>query len=273
MTRGRLLHEVYARFLRTLRDRKERPDAARHAAEIRALGEQAIAARRAQIPPPGQLVFQREREEILRDVELFLRWTAEERDREPVAYEVSFGSPGDPGTEPLHQADPVLVDPGEGLRFPLRGRIDRIDRIAPHTYAIVDYKTGWPWGDDRQNAYLAAGTQLQHALYALAAAAMLRKQDPGAQVTQAEYFFPTLRGRGDRVQRPQDRPAEVASALRLLFALLEQGVFPHAAEEETCRPCDFRGACGQEPWRRASAKRDVASNALLHPIRELERHA
>ncbi len=273
MTRGSLLHEVYARFLRALRDRSERPDPQRHRDEIRRLGDEAIAAYRGQIPPPSELVFQRDREEILRDLEVFLRLTAEARDREPVAFEVSFGLGAAEAAEPLSQADPVLVDPGDGLRFPLRGRIDRIDRMAPHRYAVVDYKTGRLWGDDRLNATLARGTQLQHALYGLAAATLLRKQDPGAQITKAGYLFPTVRGRAEPVERPADGGPALGAVLRYLFKLLEDGAFPHAADDAVCRHCDFQGACGVEPWRRAKAKRDAAGNALLEPVRGLEQHA
>jgi ATP-dependent helicase/nuclease subunit B len=270
MARGSLLHEVYARFLRALRDRRERPDPHRHRDEIRRLGDEAMAACRETIPPPSELVFQRERDEIVRDLEVFLQLTAEARDREPMAFEVSFGLGAAEAAEPLSQADPVQVDPGDGLRFPLRGRIDRIDRIAPHRYAVVDYKTGRLWSDERLNATLAAGTQLQHALYGLAAAALLRKQDPEAQVAKAEYLFPTVRGRAQPVERPADGGPALGAVLRHLFKLLEDGVFPHTADDQACRHCDFQGACGVEPWRRANVKREAPANAMLEPVRRLE---
>jgi ATP-dependent helicase/nuclease subunit B len=273
MARGSLLHDVYARFLRALRDRGERPDPARHRDEVRGLAEEALAAYRAEIPPPSGLVFAREREEILRDLEVFLHLSAAEKDRDPVAFEVSFGLGAAEAAEPLSQADPVVVDPGDGPRFPLRGRIDRIDRLAPHTYAVVDYKTGWLWGDDRLNATLAGGKQLQHALYALAAGALLRKQDRDARIARAEYVFPTVRGRGEPVARPPDGGPDFQAVLRLLFRLLEEGVFPHAADEKECGRCDFRGACGHEPWRRAEAKKADPANAALEPVRELEQYA
>ena len=49
--------------------------------------------------------------------------------------------------EPLARAEPVTVDLGAGLRFRLRGRIDRIDRLADGSYEVVDYKTGRYWPD------------------------------------------------------------------------------------------------------------------------------
>lgn len=272
MTRGSLLHEVYARFLRALRDRRERPDLTGHREEIRRLGEEAISAYKAEIPPPNELVLAREGEEILRDLQVFLQLTAADTDREPVAFEVSFGLGADEAAEPLSRADPVLVDPGAGLRFPIRGRIDRIDRIAPHAYAIIDYKTGWLWGDDRLNATLAAGTQLQQPLYSLAAAELLRKQDPKAQVVRAEYLFPTVRGRGEPLPRPPGGGPDFTAVLRLLFTLLEQGAFPHSADKDTCSRCDFRAACGAEPWRRAKAKKEAAANTVLDAVRALEQY-
>lgn len=272
LSRGGLLHEVYADFLRALRDRNERPDPARHAAEIRAMGERALADYKDKIPAPSELVYQREREEILRDLEVFLRLTAEATDREPVALEVSFGLGAAEAAEPLSRADPVVVDPGDGLRFPLRGRIDRIDRLAPHRYAVVDYKTGWLWGDDRLGAILAAGRQLQQPLYAMAAAALLRARDPDATVEKAEYVFPTVRGRAQPVPRPPDGGPDFKPVLRVLFTLLERGVFPHTADEKECGRCDFRGACGVEPWRRAQAKREAPANDMLEPVQKLEEY-
>jgi ATP-dependent helicase/nuclease subunit B len=273
MARGSLLHDVYARFLRALRDRNERADPARHAAEIRAMGDEALADYRHKIPAPSELVYQREREEILRDLGVFLRLVAEAGQGEPMAFEVSFGLRAPEAAEPLSQADPVIVDPGDGPRFPLRGRIDRIDRLTPHTYAVLDYKTGWLWGDDRLNATLAGGKQLQHALYALAAGVLLRKQDRDARIARAEYVFPTVRGRGEPVPRPPDGGPDFQAVLRLLFRLLEEGIFPHAADEKECGRCDFRAACGHEPWRRAETKKADPANAALEPVRELERYA
>src|SRR5439155_4161460 len=91
-TRGSLLHEVFAAILRELRQRKERVDPARHAALARALAEERLAKLRAELPPPAPHVYEREVRELLRDVDLFLQGEALDPGREPIAFEVSFGT-------------------------------------------------------------------------------------------------------------------------------------------------------------------------------------
>ena len=116
------------------------------------------------------------------DLELFL---LEECDREPtrtpVGLEVSFGYPldeddedGEP--EALAQEDPVVVDLGGGLTFKLAGRIDRIDQIGEGTFEIIDYKTGGYYAPKWASGVFSGGTRLQHALYGLAAAQLLRRK-------------------------------------------------------------------------------------------------
>src|ERR1019366_9969766 len=95
--------------------------------------------------------------------------------RTPVGLEVSFGKGGDGSTEPLDQAEPIVIALGNGLRFRLAGRIDRIDQIDPSSFQIVDYKTGGYFEADWKGVF-AGGRLLQHSLYGLAAAELLRRQ-------------------------------------------------------------------------------------------------
>jgi ATP-dependent helicase/DNAse subunit B len=86
---------------------------------------------------------------------------------------VAFG--GTTEGEALGQREPVTIDLGDGLRFKLRGRIDRLDKLADGTYEAVDYKTGGAFLPGGLDATFAGGRQLQHALYALAAVQLLRE--------------------------------------------------------------------------------------------------
>ena len=53
MTRGTILHELFATIMREIRDRQETPDPARHGARVRQLGLAALARHRALVPPPS----------------------------------------------------------------------------------------------------------------------------------------------------------------------------------------------------------------------------
>ena len=271
LTRGVALHALYATLPRELREKNEAPDPGRHGPRLRSLGEQKLAELRTLIPPPSESVFDREREEFLRDLDLFLRLEAEASGRVPVGLEVSFGA-GTAEGEPLAQADPVTLDLGAGLGFRLRGRIDRLDRLPDGSFEVVDYKTGRYRPDDWAGTF-AGGRVLQHALYALAARQLLRGQYPQARVTSSTYYFPTVRGQGQRVPRSQADPGAVAAVVQDLFGLLAGGTFLHTANERDCRYCEFHRACGRDPVARAARKLDIAANAALTAYRGLADHA
>jgi len=94
MTRGSIMHELYATIMREIRDRQETPDPARHGARLRELGLAALAAHRARVPPPSDGVYEREERELLNDLVLFLRFEAEDcGQRKPLGFELAFGGP------------------------------------------------------------------------------------------------------------------------------------------------------------------------------------
>jgi ATP-dependent helicase/nuclease subunit B len=271
LTRGSILHELYAAIMREIRDRQETPDPARHGPRLRELAEQALAAHRALVPPPSDGVFDREARELQNDLTLFLRFEAEDHaGRSPLGFEIAFG--GAPEGEALGRREPVTLDLGEGLRFRLRGRIDRIDRLVDGTYEVMDYKTGMlrlPGGLDGP---FAGGRQLQHALYALVAVELLRERDAQARAV-GSYYFPTARGRAHRLVRPAETQAQVAVVLRDLFDVLARGAFVHSADlDEDCRYCEFDRACGRRAAERAKAKL-AADNPALDAYRRLGGHA
>ena len=134
-TKGSELHALYAAMLRRNRKAGVPLKATRDLPWLIERGKARLAELRAEMPPPSEEVFDRESRDLLADLEIFL---LEECDREPtrtpVGLEVSFGhavhddEEGEP--EALAQADPVVVDLGNGLTFKLAGRIDRIDQIG-----------------------------------------------------------------------------------------------------------------------------------------------
>jgi ATP-dependent helicase/nuclease subunit B len=270
LTRGSILHDLYAAIMREIRDRGETPDPARHGSRLRALGEEALAAQRALVPPPSDGVFEREAHELQNDLALFLKFEAEDcAHRRPLGFEVAFG--GATQGEALGRREPVTIDLGNGLRFRLRGRIDRIDRLADGSYEVVDYKTGRAYLTGGLAARFAGGRQLQHALYALAAAELLREQDGQARVVGA-YYFPTTRGRRERSARPAATRAATAAVLQDLFDVLAAGAFVHSPDEDDCRYCELDRACGPGAAERAETKLDKGANDVLDAYRRLRDH-
>jgi ATP-dependent helicase/nuclease subunit B len=267
MTRGSLLHDLYAAILREVRQGGERVDPRRHGTRLCELAEARLAEQRELVPPPSEHVFQRERAEILDDLALFLRLEVEEPGREPVGFEVSFGGGPSEG-EPLAQADPVTVELAPGLAFRLRGRIDRIDRLSEGGHEVVDYKTGWYRPDQFAGTFIG-GRLLQHALYAVAAAQLLRRRDAAAHVTCSSYYLPTVRGQAQRVVCPPVTRDQLAAVLRDLFDVLAAGAFVHAEKESDCRYCDFGAACGRQAFAHGGRKLANTANVVLEPLRRL----
>jgi ATP-dependent helicase/nuclease subunit B len=255
--------------MREIRDRHETPDPGRHGPRLRELAERVLAEHRALVPPPSDGVFDREAHEFLNDLDLFIKFEAEDHGRRPLGFEVAFG--GATEGEILGRREPVTIDLGAGLRFKLRGRIDRIDQLADGSYDAVDYKTGSAFLPGGLEATFAGGRQLQHALYALAAAELLREQDSAARVV-GSYYFPTARGRRERQIRPASTQSRAAEVLRDLFDLLGAGAFAHTPSEEDCRFCEFDRACGRRPVERAQAKLAKAENTVLDAYRRLRAH-
>lgn len=239
MNRGSLLHEFYRRFLAELAGKRERPDPRTHLRRAEEVLAGVIAEYRELVPPPSEAVFTLEAEELNRSLKVFLQGETDDRSTNTPAYfEVSFGRDEAEGI-PLR--DPVEIAlPGGAIQY--RGMIDRIDRRpAAHEWEVWDYKTGSSRGYAR-GAYTAGGRQLQHALYALAAKAVLRGSDPEAQVVVSGYLFPTEKGRGESFPRDPARVHEALAVIDAILNLIRDGVF--VGLEEKCRFCDYAALCG-----------------------------
>ncbi len=267
LTRGSELHDLYATLLRRVRDEGRRVHAA-DAAWMRELASARLDQIHLAMPAATQEVLERESREFLADVELFVEAEADPTSATAVGLEVSFGRPLDGDTEPLAREAPVEVSLGGGLTLRIAGRIDRINRTGPATFEVVDYKTGGYWADAWKGAF-AGGSRLQHALYGLAAAELLKVRTTQPKVERGVYYFSSHRGRQERVPIPAPTARALATVLSDLREVITSGHFIRTADAGTCRFCDYAAACGEHTNLQAEAKRH---DPRVDAVRRLAAH-
>ncbi|MFC0212169.1 PD-(D/E)XK nuclease family protein [Paenibacillus chartarius] len=257
--RGTLLHEIYQRYWAETNEQGGSHDRTR----LERITEQALQKAVQEIPAPSEHVMLKECEHIRRDAAIF--WNSEQsRTSQPRFMELE-----------LHGEDePFTVELGEGLTLSLRGYIDRIDELEPHTYKILDYKTGSS-RKYREDGYFAGGTQLQHAVYAAAAQQWLRRSglDPEAKVVEAGYYFPTFRGQGHEITRSQDRAEDTARLIGRMLEAMRRGIFPPTKDARQCSWCEYREVCGPHAEWMKEKRKDPDRAAPLNPLTEVESYA
>lgn len=260
MEKGDLLHRIFRRYMELVTVGGTQP-AIHDRTCLNEITESVIGEFNLLIPAPGPQVLAKECEEIRRDVEIFYRKECTNTDQ-PCFFELELT---------LGDGESIEVELPGGIRFRLRGFIDRMDRIGPHQYRIIDYKTGGT-SKYKPSEYFSGGTQLQHALYSAAAEQWLRLsgRDPDAVVVEAEYVFPTERGRGDEVRRVQNRREELAAVVSRLLASRNQGIYVPTKDEKQCTWCDYQAVCGSHAnWMKV--KRESEENAeILEKLLEVE---
>jgi ATP-dependent helicase/nuclease subunit B len=268
MLRGTELHDLYAEILRKCREEKRKPNLETDLSWLRDRANKRLEVLRREIPPPSDDVFERERQEFLADVELFLRAECDvEDDRLALGFEVSFGRALDKKVcEPLAQAEPIVIDLGHGLRLRLAGRIDRIDQVGPSSFEIIDYKTGGYFEPDWKGVF-AGGRRLQHALYGIAAVELLKRKYPRTTIARGIYYFSTAKGQQERKRIDSPSMAATTAVLSDLQSVIASGTFVHAADESACKWCNFGNACDRNVFANAAAKQgDAKLNAYMRLV-------
>lgn len=260
-SRGSLLHRIFHIYMEQMSKDSTTSDTLIHNENrLMEITDQTICEYKSQVPPPSPHIFFKECETIRQDVTIFYQME-QKRQGKPLYFELELTR----GGEPME----VLLD--NDLVIKMKGFVDRVDEIGPHTYKIYDYKTGSPKKYD-ENEYFSQGTQLQHALYAVAVEQWLQNTgiDPNARVMESAYYFPTERGKGEEVSRVQNRRAELSELVKHLLTSMESGAFPATKESKRCTYCDYRLVCGNES-ERTKAKWDIAANdQLLHHLKGVE---
>ncbi len=267
---GTLIHRVFRRFLEDLSTAGRRPAYPDDLGAILAVGDAELTSMRSRFPPRSELAFDRTRDNVRFASRTFLiSEAARAADVEPVAFEVSFGV--DSEERAAAYPDPVEIALPGGRSFRLRGSIDRIDRDRDGRFHVWDYKTGSSAFTYEQRG-IAAGRQIQPALYALAWQALLARDGKPGTVEQSGYFFPGRRGLGERFT-VRFTEAEAAETLDTLFDLLASGAFLHSPDEDsdcfTCRELSVFCGDRKTSGRRSHSKLAGAQQRSLAAWRKL----
>jgi ATP-dependent helicase/nuclease subunit B len=237
---GQFLHEVFHRFLR---------DGGRLADILR----ERIEHYREKFPPPNEGVFRRDCRRLERTGCIFL---AEEEELRQTCRPIEFEK----------EISGVPVRLPDGATIHVRGRIDRVDEMAGRL-ALWDYKTGNPsrFAKTSKDPF-AQGRILQHALYIALAEAHYDRP-----VAQFGYFFPTEKGRGERIIFTPAKLSDAPNVLARLRELIARGAFPATNQPDDCEYCDYRPICRDIEAVTAQSAGKLASpvNNVLQPFREL----
>jgi ATP-dependent helicase/nuclease subunit B len=270
LLRGSLLHDLYAELMRRCRAAGRRPAMQQDRDWFLDRGRQTLGDLAKEMPAPSEDVAERESADLLEDLDIFLRAECDaDPARHPLGFEVSFGQAVADG-EVLARPEPVEVKAG-GFTIRITGRVDRVDRLdgpGGPTFQIVDYKTGGYWDGDWKGTFMG-GRLLQHALYGLAVAELLKRAGQSGTMAGAEYYFPSTKGRQQRKFIPLQPLARVTTVLTDLRDVIASGAFVHAMDDAPCKFCDYQHACGHAAQARATAK---LNDPALEPYRRLAAH-
>ena len=273
LQRGELLHDVFCRFMTGLKAKGESPELSKHLKRFETIAMEEVERWKEDVPPSCQSAFNREIKDICHTLEIFLR-DEEERCAKvvPWFFELSFGISGVKVCGSSVD-EPVEIVLDRDRSFKLRGRIDRIDQIGEHDYEVWDYKTGSSYAY-KEEGYLNQGKHIQHALYAVAAEILLRRQqDKRAKVIRAGYFFPSPKGEGLRIKKEQINRNELYEILDDLFDLLKSGVFPGTYDKANCRFCDYVKICGGAEVAVRRTVEKIERDQKMAPFARLKSHA
>ena len=170
---------------------------------------------------------------------------------------------------------PVPVTLAPGVVLPLRGVIDRVDRLPDSddgriAFEIGDFKTGGTYSYPDEHEDPLAHGKLQWALYAYALEDVSAGFPDGPyRVTRAGYRFPTPKAWGERRVWEVPERAVVAAALAPVIGLAAAGFFPPSAKGgNACGFCDHTRSCGEITRRDAEVKASLSAARAdaAHPL-------
>ncbi len=251
LEKGLLIHQILEEFMGRVKQMGELPGPTQSWREkdrqlLREVALEAFQRAKARGVTGKEVIWQAVQEEILSDLDIFLREDLKVRSQlglTPSLVEPEFGS-GKDWPEVL-----LELEDGEVVRF--RGMIDRVDGdAAGEEVVVIDYKTG------RSGQYSAlnkdavdGGKRLQLPIYALAARGALGEKTK----VKAVYWFISSRGGFSlRPESPMDLEVVEKRAKHAISTVIQGirgGIFPAnpgGGSSEgfgNCRNCDFNSLC------------------------------
>jgi len=260
LERGLLLHQIYENFYQSLikisKGQFDAPSYSRHWPTLERITNESLEEKRRYLAPPGELIFQAEKREILESCQIFL--IGEEKyyqGQVPQYFELAFGT-RDNEHEVLGKVKSVeLILPAEN-KISFQGKIDRIDRLPDGTFRIIDYKTGSS-REYKKGKPFRFGQQIQHALYAIALEKILEKKitDKNPTVSLSGYYFPTAQGQGSLILYKRENRDLVLQIVEILLDIIAQGSFAMTQKPEHFMCRDYKDIMEQNEVISVSGKK------------------
>ncbi len=262
---GSLLHHVFEEFYSQLVNQGELPAYNRHYSLLHEILDRHIDENRRRYPPPSEEAFHRQREEFYEAINIFLKDEEEFcKTSYPQQLEAEIG---------MEKDNPWWIRFPDGSEIKVRGRLDRLDRLDPQKdlFALWDYKTGRPYSHVDKDPF-RQGRLLQHILYLLMTNRWIKiHYSPQAEVLRFGFFFPSIRGEGERLCWNQEMLQDGQTILAALTSLIDSGSFPATDDKQDCLYCDYQTICGdlQQTVLRSQKKLLNPKNTTLEPFAKL----
>ena len=280
LERGSFLHNIYEKFYKTLLQysphKKVRPIFNQQWRLLEEIIEESLAEKRKYLAPPGELVYEAEKREIIESCRIFL--AEEERNFQgqfPQYFELAFGT-RERQHEILGKVKAVELMLPDRSRVSLQGKMDRVDLLPDGTYRIIDYKTGKS-KDFNENSPFRNGQQIQHALYALALEKILARMGKKNQgkVSESGYYFPTVSGLGKLVLYKKPAREQVLKIIEILLDIVSKGTFGMIQRPDDYRCLDYKDILEQNETivLKGEKGEKYLSEPALEEIRRLQHFA
>ncbi|MBN2025662.1 MAG: PD-(D/E)XK nuclease family protein [Actinobacteria bacterium] len=271
--KGSLLHTVFQRFYVRLREEDRLPSFEQDWDTLQDILEDEIGSWTKRKPPPSREVFAREVDDLRLSTRIFLQEEEHCRERRPLYFEVAIGMEADAVGNPVDSPHPVLIELPGGRTIRTRGFIDRIDELGDAgsaRFGVCDYKTGSTYGYERSDPF-RQGRLVQNLIYLMQAQSRLAECHPGAEVESFQYFFPSTRAHGERIEWGSSTLAGGIAVLEALCDMLAAGCFPFTDDSDDLFISDFRDYFGDIAANVEAVRRKLCNphNEVLAPFREL----
>jgi RecB family exonuclease len=270
LDRGSLVHQVLDEFLCT---GSHTPWTDADRALLHDIADKACDVAEARGLTGRRLLWDRDRRLLHAELDAFLTADGEFRAQlgaDTIATELAFGLPRESA------APPVELVCSDGRRLLLRGKADRVDRLADGRLVVIDYKTGRfePYTGLGPEDPVLGGARLQLPVYAYAARAAFGAAESDVE---AVYWF-VGRGNDRRIGYAVDAEVDAAfdEAVLAIDAGIAAGCFvarptaPGPRPFVDCPYCDPDGLGTADRWREWERKYDAPALAVYRALLEEE---